>query len=489
MNDSQLLEALAATNPCPADADPPAAAWGADDAFTEVERMIGTGALASRTHPAQPLRPRWLVAAAVFVTVLLVGGVLLLAAGRGSDDEIVPGDRRPPVTTLAPTTRPPVTTVAPAAGEPISPETQSVLVALERAYDRGDAEAAGLLLDPDASVILAPWVSPDESPSAVSLVDRIVSGSGFDEDISIGECSRFDTEIRCAVAFTDRFAEVVGLEPWQQAWTVEIEEDRLVRVEVAAADDEREIAMRAFADWLESRAPGALPVLAADLEWRRTPAVAETLDTYLVEYGALQNGVAPDAWALVSGFYEALTTGDIAAAEALFLPGGAYVSTDSRDVNSSAIGPLDGSLVGDPGMRDFWTWQWQWLQTQWSPRSCSGDAATVVCRTELRGVISAHLPGGRSTGRVVFTLAPDGIAEVVDELVLGSQPFDIRSFWRTGIPDIAPEVEGLWPGGNGVPPFTTEFARIVLELYPQWLADNGIPVPAEYLDGSLLEGL
>ena len=43
----------------------------------------------------------------------------------------------------------------------------------------------------------------------------------------------------------------------------------------------------------------------------------------------------------------------------------------------------------------------------------------------------------------------------------------------------------MWPGGNAVPPFTTEFARIVLELYPQWLADSGIPVPAEYLEHML----
>ena len=127
-------------------------------------------------------------------------------------------------------------------------------------------------------------------------------------------------------------------------------------------------------------------------------------------------------------------------------------------------------------MRDFWTWQWQMMQTQWSPRSCTGDATTVVCTTELTGVVSAHLPGGSAVGQVDFTIGPDGIVQVVDRVMLGNEPFDIRSFWRTGLLEVGPEFESVWPGGNGSPPFTTEFARIVLQLYPQWLADLGVSI-------------
>ncbi len=198
--------------------------------------------------------------------------------------------------------------------------------------------------------------------------------------------------------------------------------------------------------------------------------------------------VPAEAQALVDVFFASLSAGDIAAAEALFVPGGEYMSSDFFDTASSAIGSED-TVVGEPELFAFWTWQWDMMGTTWSAEACTGDGVDVVCRTEVRGLITAHLPGGRATGRVVFTLGSDGIVLVEDEVVLGATDFDIRGFWRTAIPEIAPEIEELWPGGNGPPPFTTEFARVVIERYPQWLADQGIPVAAEYLDGSLLEAL
>lgn len=297
MSDTELLRALADTDPCPGDSAMPTSAWSPDDAFTEVERLVGVGSPHESVSSVPRSRHGWMVAAAAFFVILIVGGMLYLAAGSGPHD-IAPAD-----TTPVPTTTP------------------------------------------------------------------------------------------------------------------------------------------------------------------------------------------PEAWALVSAFYESLNTGDIPAAQALFAPGGIYVSTDYEDVNSSSIGYGNDPSVASAGMQQFWTWKWQMLQTQWSPRSCEGTATTVICETELNGVISAHLPGNQATGRVVFTITPEGIAEVVDKIVLGSQPYDIRSFWRTGLTEIAPDLEGLWPGGNGMPPFTTEFARIILELYPQWLADSGVPIPTEYLDGTLLNNL
>ena len=105
---SQLLEQrLRGANPVPNPSDPPSGAWTAEVALLEIERRRDSvHTINQETGPTGPSgRQRnrgWLVAAAVAVVVVLIGGVLIgLQSGSGTD---VAG---PSQTTLsAPTTVP-----------------------------------------------------------------------------------------------------------------------------------------------------------------------------------------------------------------------------------------------------------------------------------------------------------------------------------------------------------------------------------------------
>lgn len=113
MNDTQLLNRLGRANAYVDDAPLPDAIWTHDLALREIDRRIGMQTQ-EKTTPVVAPRPRrrsWLVAAAAFGVVLLVG-VSLALTSRGT--EVSPATS--PTTVAPPTTQAtPATTVAPVA--------------------------------------------------------------------------------------------------------------------------------------------------------------------------------------------------------------------------------------------------------------------------------------------------------------------------------------------------------------------------------------
>jgi hypothetical protein len=114
MNDDQLLlERLSATDVCPAGSALPEEAWSRDVAFAEIERRVGmqTRDQVERTR-AEPQKTRgWLVAAAAFIAVLVVGTATLFWLTRSGGPEVV--DEPTTTTVVTTTTTPPPTTAAP----------------------------------------------------------------------------------------------------------------------------------------------------------------------------------------------------------------------------------------------------------------------------------------------------------------------------------------------------------------------------------------
>ncbi len=106
MNDSQMLEKLAMTDAYAPHTPLPVSARTRDTALAEIERRTDMQTQ-KRPAPQAPLRRRrngWLVAAAAFIVVLVVGTAMAFLASRTDDSVIAP------VTT---TTSPIPTTVAP----------------------------------------------------------------------------------------------------------------------------------------------------------------------------------------------------------------------------------------------------------------------------------------------------------------------------------------------------------------------------------------
>ena len=112
MNDDQLLlEQLAATDTCPPKTPLPEQAWSRDVALAEIERRVGMHTQGRTQQTPQEFKTSrgWLVAAAAFVAVLVIGTATLFWLTRSGGQEVVDE----PTTTLATTTTPPPTTAAP----------------------------------------------------------------------------------------------------------------------------------------------------------------------------------------------------------------------------------------------------------------------------------------------------------------------------------------------------------------------------------------
>jgi hypothetical protein len=113
VKDTQLLNRLGRANAYVDDAPLPEAIWTHDLALREIDRRIGMQTQ-EKTTPVvapEPRRRGWLIAAAAFGVVLLVG-VMLTLANRST--EVSPAT--PPTTVAPPTTQAaPATTVAPVA--------------------------------------------------------------------------------------------------------------------------------------------------------------------------------------------------------------------------------------------------------------------------------------------------------------------------------------------------------------------------------------
>ena len=200
---------------------------------------------------------------------------------------------------------------------------------------------------------------------------------------------------------------------------------------------------------------------------------------------------------MIAAFHTALSAGDIAAAEALFAPGGEYLPTEAEDVLSAGVYP-GSRIIGEGDLPDYLRFWYTWLGTDWTPLGCNGDATEVTCTVESSGLTTVFLPGGVARGFITYTLSPEGIVSVVDRTVRTGgattgleDGLDLRGFWRSWMPDNQPDVESLWPGGNGDPidGFSIELAEAIIEFYPPFLVERGISVPSEYLDGSLLDAL
>jgi low temperature requirement protein LtrA len=504
MSDSSIIDRLRATDIYVADVELPESAWSPEVAFAEVQRLIDGGPGRQQTARRVPLQTGsgWRVGAIAFSLVLFVGVALYWAIGFGVDEEPVATtavsttavSTTVPTTSVPPTTGPPPSTEPP--GAPLDSAAQTAVTELERAYNRGDSEAVAVLLTPGVEVSLAPWVSPEDSPSAVSLPDRVATASIYGESVRLAGCSQIGERVSCNVTVTDRFSELVAVDPWVQNWDIEMDAGRIARITATGEDSIRADAMVTFQQWVIDRDPTATALVAGRLEWHRTAAAGDVFNSLVVEYAAQQSGVPVASWAQISAFYESLSSGDIAGTEALFAPGGIYEMDDRDGDFSTALFPIEGEigstdegtivLVGLPELTEFWTFWYGMLHMRWAPLDCTGDAVTVTCQTQSRGLGVAHLPGGTATGRVVFTLGPEGIERVLDQ-VKRTSGFDIRGFWRTWMPENAPEVEAMWPGGNGFPAdgYTVELARAIVELYAPFLADRGLNVPPEYLDGSV----
>lgn len=501
MNDSQLLARLAAEDAFAPDAQLPSTAWSAEVAFVEVERLIDAEPESTRQRDRVVTGGRavWAATAGAFAVVLLVGLAIVFAARIADDGEPVATTQPPPTTTVPPTTSVPPTTAAPP-GEPLDPTTRRLLDDLERAYNRGDTTELAALLAPGIEVSLAPWVTPEAVPSSVSLLDRAATAALFGDDLDFRECAGFAAEIRCDVTFGDDFTDIMELDPWTQSWAFEVAGGLINRIDVTGENPARVSAMEAFQNWVAKRQPDATPLVAGPHEWHRTPDAAAIFGAVIAEYTALESGVPAEAWTLVSTFFDALSTGDVAAAETLFAPGGQYQAIEASDESSASI-YVEATEIGSEPLTEYLTFWYGLLQTELRPIACTGDGSIVTCRTESRGLTALFHLGGAATGELAFTLSGDRILTVVDRIVrtegscgssgCGENGFDIRGFWRSWMPENAPEVEMLWPGGNGAPPggFSAEFARAILEYYPQFLVESGFDVPPQYLDGSLLENL
>lgn len=201
----------------------------------------------------------------------------------------------------------------------------------------------------------------------------------------------------------------------------------------------------------------------------------------------------------MTDFHTALNSGNIDAAMALFGPGGEYIPVEFSDDTTASV-YAESTEIGSPDLTEYFTFWYGLLQTDWVPVDCSGDGPTVTCLTESRGLTTLFLPGGVASGTVTYSLGSEGLVSIVDRTVrtggscgpsaCANDGLDVRGFWRTGMLN-QPDLELLWPEGNGIPPggYGAELARAILEFYPAYLTENGISVPPEFLDGSLLEGL
>ena len=497
MNDSQILERLAAEDPFGNATELPSTAWSNEVAYAEIERLVDATSGPEPLERVVAMRPRrpWLAAAGAFTVVLLIGVVLLLAARGGTELE--------PVATTAnvpPTTADPPPTTQALLGDVVGIETQQLVDGLARAYNRGDGATLESLLAPDAVVSLAPSVSEGVSPSAVSLPQRAVTGVLYGERIRFEECLDFVTEIRCRVSFEDEFSDLLSLGPWLQTWTIQSSGDGIDRIEVSGSNPARAAAMSDFQAFIDGRAiTGTPPLLAGGLEWNRSPEGRDVYRGSVVFFAALANGVSEEAYLLVTDFHAALNSGNIDAATALFAPGGQYIPVEASDDTSAGV-YAESTEIGSPDLTEYFTFWYGMMQTDWVPVDCSGDGTTVTCLTESRGLMTLFLPGGVARGTVTYSFGTDGLVSIVDRTVrtggscgpsaCAGDGFDLRGFWRAWMPS-QPDLEPLWPDGNGNPPggYDAELARAIIEFYPVYLAESGISVPPQFLDGSLLEGL
>ena len=497
MNEAQILERLAAEDTFRADTQLPSTAWSPEVAFAEVERLMET--IPEHTSAPRPAGSRrnlaFRAAAGAFVVVLLIGVTLALIVRNGEETQPV-ATTQPVVTTTPPTTS--TTTLAPT---PIDEAALGYFESVVAELNAGDAVAAAA-----GTMTAETFIGPINE-----FDDRLLVASWFElwvlleSNVAIDECRTGSSgTTRCVLSHTSVFQPFYP-DSERVVFEFSVNDDgtvRFMRVQVDETSPAHLVWLE-FGDWLWNASQPDYndvffvldPEAAADALRRRVPTwLLQTgrFDRDPVEESALANGVSASAFELISDFHSALSTGDVAAAESVFAPGGQYTSTENADVTSAGV--YGEELVGSEGLTEYFEFWYRLLATEWALVDCSGDATTVTCNTESRGLMTLFLPNGVARGVVTYTIGPDGIETVLDRTVrtggscgpnaCAENGFDLRGFWRSWMPETAPEVELLWPEGNGDPVngLDEQFAAAIWEYYPQFLMENGIDVPQEYLE-------
>jgi hypothetical protein len=196
MNDTQILEQLAKTDAYAPGTSMPASAWDRSTALSAIQRRIDmqTTERPTSTPPFQRRRPGWLVAAAGFAIVLIVGlGLALLAPS---------GDDAPPAT--APPTELPVTTAA---------------VPLEQAMNVALADIAAALSGAGTLPSAAEGVMFDDDP----LPEYVEFAAALDTTVTFADCQFNDAVATCRGTRTNRILDAMGYTE-TATWTVNFNE-------------------------------------------------------------------------------------------------------------------------------------------------------------------------------------------------------------------------------------------------------------------------
>ncbi len=474
MNDTQILEQLSNADVYAPDVEMPASAWSRAATLTEIERRIDmqTHEVKVETPPPAPPQRRlgWLIAAAAFAMVLIIGMAVMLASGSDPGTTVPPATEVPPTTVAVPTTAvAPTTAIQPS---DVSAEAQALIDDFEDAYNAGDAAAAGVVVAPAAVAQFAPWADAGAAPSATSIVDRVETAALFEEKARFGECVLIGTIVECPVELSDVFSRHLQLTPWTQTWSFELADGRIASVGVDGASAVREEEMQAFSDWSLEQGIGTA-VLAGPQEWVRTELVADSVRESLLEYGAIRSGVPADTWAIVEEFYRAYNAADFESFVSLFADGG--LRTTPFFVDSPGGLEIEYEARTAEFRERFLAFEFA-SRIEWQATRCTGTEAEVACETIENSIWTYPT---ESKGVVTFFVGPEGIREADEDL---ARSLDLVFQWRFDwVPENRPDGLELWPEPNQIP-FSQEGVAFVLDAYVPYLVDLGYTLPDRYLE-------
>lgn len=154
MTDPQIIERLSEADEYAPDLPMPTAVWDQDATLAEIDRRIGSATRpANRRSAVRSGRDGWMIAAAAFVAVLLVGVAVMLFSGNREDvsPAVTETTQAPPTTQTPPTTQAlPPTTSAPSVTSTVIEQhaVQPIVDSFVMAFNGHDPEALLALLDP-----------------------------------------------------------------------------------------------------------------------------------------------------------------------------------------------------------------------------------------------------------------------------------------------------------------------------------------------------
>lgn len=289
MNDVQLIEQLSVTDAYAPNTDMPAAAWTHEEAFAEIELLIGEHASAGVRH-----RTGMLVAAASFAIVLIAGIVLFATLVARPEAE--------PATTLAPTTttieaptittgpttpaQPTTTTSAPPAADA---DAVGYMEALVAEVNAGDGEAAAERVMSAVSFI-GPWFWGDEghNDERPILASHLRLWAALDSSLALEECATLSNGItRCVVSRTSEH-DPFHPNTLRAIWQLRVDGETLTFMSYDADLSDPSWAVQdEFERWLNTVDRDAFNALIAVED---AAATAEIQKQYVAQWRAEQNG-------------------------------------------------------------------------------------------------------------------------------------------------------------------------------------------------------